>query len=152
MVGIQAVSAPLTHFADEGGPATTETLKASRDMLVALRARVQKLIDDGRSEDEVVAAKHQRLRRQVSASGQLRTKGLNNDFRHANQRIRLRVCQGLAAFRVDLMDERADLIRGGVTSVTLPTREGRFEFHRQRMCQSVRQPIRGDLRHQLVKR
>ena len=43
--------------ADEGDPATTETLKASRDMLVTLRARVQKLIDEGRSEDEAVAAK-----------------------------------------------------------------------------------------------
>lgn len=32
-------------------------LKASRDMLVALRGRVQKLIDEGRSEDEAVAAK-----------------------------------------------------------------------------------------------
>ena len=43
--------------ADEGDPASTETLKASRDMLVALRARVQKLIDEGKSEDEAVAAK-----------------------------------------------------------------------------------------------
>jgi cyclase len=43
--------------ADEGDPATTETLKASRDMLVTLRARVQKLIDEGRGEDEVMAAK-----------------------------------------------------------------------------------------------
>ena len=43
--------------ADEGDPASTETLKASRDMLVTLRARVQKLIDEGRSEDEAVAAK-----------------------------------------------------------------------------------------------
>jgi glyoxylase-like metal-dependent hydrolase (beta-lactamase superfamily II) len=43
--------------ADEGDPATIETLKASRDMLVTLRARVQKLIDDGTSEDEAVAAK-----------------------------------------------------------------------------------------------
>lgn len=43
--------------ADEGDPASTATLKASRDMLVALRARVQKLIDDGKSEDEAVAAK-----------------------------------------------------------------------------------------------
>ena len=34
-----------------------QTLKASRDMLVALRARVQKLIDEGKSEDEAVAAK-----------------------------------------------------------------------------------------------
>jgi len=43
--------------ADEGDPASTETLKASRDMLVTLRARVQKLIDDGKSENEAVAAK-----------------------------------------------------------------------------------------------
>jgi cyclase len=43
--------------ADEGDPASTETLKASRDMLVTLRARVQKLIDDGKSENESVAAK-----------------------------------------------------------------------------------------------
>jgi cyclase len=43
--------------ADEGAPASTETLKASRDMLVALRARVQRLIDEGKSEDEAVAAK-----------------------------------------------------------------------------------------------
>jgi len=43
--------------ADEGEPASTETLKASRDMLVALRARVQKLIDEGRTEDQAVAAR-----------------------------------------------------------------------------------------------
>jgi len=43
--------------ADEGDPASIETLKASRDMLVTLSARVQKLIDEGRSEDETVAAK-----------------------------------------------------------------------------------------------
>jgi glyoxylase-like metal-dependent hydrolase (beta-lactamase superfamily II) len=43
--------------ADEGDPASTATLKASRDMLVALRARVQKLIDEGKSEDEAVASK-----------------------------------------------------------------------------------------------
>jgi cyclase len=43
--------------ADEGDPASTETLKASRDMLVTLRARVQRLIDEGKSEDEAVAAK-----------------------------------------------------------------------------------------------
>jgi glyoxylase-like metal-dependent hydrolase (beta-lactamase superfamily II) len=43
--------------ADEGEPASTETLKASRDMLVTLRARVKKLIDDGKSEDEAVASK-----------------------------------------------------------------------------------------------
>jgi cyclase len=43
--------------ADEGDPASTSTLEASRDMLVTLRARVQKLIEEGRSEDEAVAAK-----------------------------------------------------------------------------------------------
>jgi len=43
--------------ADEGEPASTETLKASRDMLVALRAQVQKLIDEGKNEAEAVAAK-----------------------------------------------------------------------------------------------
>jgi cyclase len=43
--------------ADEGDPASTATLKASRDMLVTLRARVQKLIDEGKSEDEAVASK-----------------------------------------------------------------------------------------------
>ena len=43
--------------ADEGDPASTATLRASRDMLVALRARVQKLIDEGKSADEAVAAK-----------------------------------------------------------------------------------------------
>src|SRR5499427_10151268 len=43
--------------ADEGDPASTETLKASRDMLVTLRARVKKLIDEGKTEDEVVATK-----------------------------------------------------------------------------------------------
>ena len=44
-------------IADEGDPASTATLKASRDMLVALRTRVQQLIDEGKSEDEAVAAK-----------------------------------------------------------------------------------------------
>ena len=43
--------------ADEGAPASTATLKASRDMLATLRTRVQKLIDEGKSEDEAVAAK-----------------------------------------------------------------------------------------------
>jgi len=43
--------------ADEGDPASTEVLKASRDTLVAIRARVQKLIDEGKSEDEAIAAK-----------------------------------------------------------------------------------------------
>ena len=44
-------------MADEGEPASTAALKATHDMLVALRARVQKLIDEGKSEDDVVAAK-----------------------------------------------------------------------------------------------
>jgi cyclase len=43
--------------ADEGDPASTVLLKASRDMLVTLRARVQRLIDEGKSEDEAVATK-----------------------------------------------------------------------------------------------
>ena len=43
--------------ADEGAPASTASLKASRDMLVTLRARVQKLIDEGKTVDEAVAAK-----------------------------------------------------------------------------------------------
>ena len=43
--------------ADEGDPAHTEALRASRDALVAIRTRVQKLIDEGKSEDEAVAAK-----------------------------------------------------------------------------------------------
>ena len=43
--------------ADEGDPASTQTLKSSRDMLVTLRASVQRLIDEGKSEDEAVASK-----------------------------------------------------------------------------------------------
>ena len=46
-----------TIIADEGDPASAAALRASRDMLVAVRARVQKLIDEGKSEDEAVAAK-----------------------------------------------------------------------------------------------
>jgi cyclase len=42
---------------DEGDPGSTEALMASRDMLVTIRARVQKLIDEGKSEEQVVAAK-----------------------------------------------------------------------------------------------
>jgi glyoxylase-like metal-dependent hydrolase (beta-lactamase superfamily II) len=44
-------------IADEGDPGSTEGLKASHDMLVTIRARVQKLIDEGKSEDQVVADK-----------------------------------------------------------------------------------------------
>jgi glyoxylase-like metal-dependent hydrolase (beta-lactamase superfamily II) len=42
---------------DEGPPASAADLKASHDALVVIRARVQKLIDQGKSEDEAVAAK-----------------------------------------------------------------------------------------------
>ena len=44
-------------IADEGNPARTAALEASYDRLVTIRARVQKLIDEGKSEDEAVAAK-----------------------------------------------------------------------------------------------
>jgi glyoxylase-like metal-dependent hydrolase (beta-lactamase superfamily II) len=44
-------------MADEGEPAGAASLKATHDMLVALRTRVQKLIVEGKSEDDVVAAK-----------------------------------------------------------------------------------------------
>jgi len=62
MIGAQDKMLSLANdttkiVADEGDPANTEALKASRDMLVTLRARVQKLIDEGKSEDEAVAAK-----------------------------------------------------------------------------------------------
>jgi glyoxylase-like metal-dependent hydrolase (beta-lactamase superfamily II) len=43
--------------ADEGDPASTADLKASRDALVVIKARVQKLIDEGKSEAEAIAAK-----------------------------------------------------------------------------------------------
>jgi len=43
--------------ADEGDPASTADLKASRDALVMIRARVQKIIDEGKSEAEAIAAK-----------------------------------------------------------------------------------------------
>jgi len=43
--------------ADEGDPASTADLKASRDALVMIKARVQKLIDEGKSEAEAIAAK-----------------------------------------------------------------------------------------------
>ena len=43
--------------ADEGDPAHTDALKASRDALVAIRAGVQKLIDDGKTEEQAIAAK-----------------------------------------------------------------------------------------------
>ena len=43
--------------ADEGDPASTADLKASRDALVMIKARVQQLIDEGKSEAEALAAK-----------------------------------------------------------------------------------------------
>lgn len=42
---------------DEGDPGSAEGLKASRDMLVTVRARLQKLIEEGKSEDQAVADK-----------------------------------------------------------------------------------------------
>lgn len=43
--------------ADEGPPASAADLKASLDALVAIRTRVQTLIDEGNSEAETIAAK-----------------------------------------------------------------------------------------------
>lgn len=43
-------------IADEGGPSSSAALKASHDMLVVVRARVRKLIAEGKSEDQAVAA------------------------------------------------------------------------------------------------
>ena len=43
--------------ADEGDPASKADLKASRDALVMIKARVQKIIDEGKSEAEAIAAK-----------------------------------------------------------------------------------------------
>jgi glyoxylase-like metal-dependent hydrolase (beta-lactamase superfamily II) len=42
---------------DEGEPGTKAVLQASHDMLVSVRARVQRLVDEGRSEAEAVAAR-----------------------------------------------------------------------------------------------
>ena len=42
---------------DEGEPVGKAAIQASHDMLVTVRARIQKLIDEGKSEDQVVAAK-----------------------------------------------------------------------------------------------
>ena len=44
-------------IADEGEPSTKAALQASHDALVVVRARVQKLIDAGKSEEEAIAAK-----------------------------------------------------------------------------------------------
>jgi cyclase len=43
--------------ADEDAPASAADLKASRDALVTIKARVQKLINEGKSEADVIAAK-----------------------------------------------------------------------------------------------
>ena len=43
--------------ADEGDPARADVLRACRDALIEIRARVQRSIDEGKSEDETVAAK-----------------------------------------------------------------------------------------------
>lgn len=44
-------------FADQGSGERKASMQASHDMLVAVRGRVQKLIDEGKSEDEAVAAR-----------------------------------------------------------------------------------------------
>jgi cyclase len=44
-------------IADEGDPGSKEGLKASCDVLVMIRARIQKLIDEGKTEDQIVADK-----------------------------------------------------------------------------------------------
>ena len=44
-------------IADEGGPSSKAALQASHDSLVIVRARVQALIDAGKSEEEAVATK-----------------------------------------------------------------------------------------------
>lgn len=44
-------------FADQGSGERKTSMRASHDMLVAVRARVQRLIDEGKSEDEAVAAR-----------------------------------------------------------------------------------------------
>jgi cyclase len=44
-------------IADEGEPSTNAALQASHDALVIVRARIQKLIDAGKSEEEAIAAK-----------------------------------------------------------------------------------------------
>ena len=44
-------------IADEGEPSTKAALQASHDALVIVRARVQKLVDANKSEDEAIAAK-----------------------------------------------------------------------------------------------
>jgi glyoxylase-like metal-dependent hydrolase (beta-lactamase superfamily II) len=44
-------------IADEGEPASVGALKNTYEMLFALRVNVQKLIDQGKSEEEVIAAK-----------------------------------------------------------------------------------------------
>jgi glyoxylase-like metal-dependent hydrolase (beta-lactamase superfamily II) len=43
--------------ADEDAPASAADLRASRDALVTIKSRVQKLIDEGKSEAEAIAAK-----------------------------------------------------------------------------------------------
>ena len=43
--------------ADEDAPASAADLKASRDALVIIKSRVQKLIDEGKSEAQAIAAK-----------------------------------------------------------------------------------------------
>jgi glyoxylase-like metal-dependent hydrolase (beta-lactamase superfamily II) len=57
LTGTIAAEEKMLSLADEGDPARAAALEASHDRLVTIRARVQKLIDEGKSENEAVAAK-----------------------------------------------------------------------------------------------
>ncbi len=54
---LELADANTKIIADEGEPASTKLLKASRDALVMIRSRVQKLIDEGKDEAQTIAAK-----------------------------------------------------------------------------------------------
>ena len=55
MLGLAADNTKI--IPDEGDPESKAAIQASHDMLVRVRASVRKLIDEGKSEDEAVAAK-----------------------------------------------------------------------------------------------
>jgi glyoxylase-like metal-dependent hydrolase (beta-lactamase superfamily II) len=54
---LSVADASTRIVADEGDPASAAVLQACHDALIEIRTRVQKLIDEGKSEDETVAAK-----------------------------------------------------------------------------------------------
>ena len=62
---------------DEGDPGSAQGLKASRDMLLTVRTRVQKLIDEGKSEAQAVADKPTR---DLDARWAQQGGALNGDF------------------------------------------------------------------------